>query len=134
MIFGVVYMKKILIISISILFSLNANAAFYLKTNEGNKLTVSKDLGMAVYTKANGEFERYTKDFMLDEKIDNQGRPYISVSFTNDKCLNVKNCKIWSLGMKSYNDKMGGANILFFDQRGNVMKTEYIAPNDMSMD
>jgi hypothetical protein len=42
-------MKKLLTVAVLLIASTNANAAFYLITNEGNKVTVSNDLSIAVY-------------------------------------------------------------------------------------
>lgn len=124
---------KYLLASVA-LYSLSANAAFYLKTNDGNKLTVSKDMAMAVYTKPNGEYERYTKRRVGVEEIDNQGRPYLSVMFNNEKCAGVKNCKELMLGVKSFSDKSGGAIIIFFNANGNVVSSEDVNNNQISSD
>lgn len=127
-------MKNIIITSALALFCVNANAAFYLKTNEGNKITISKNVGMAVYINQRGVPDRYIKDFTINDKIDDQGRPYNSITFINEKCKEVSNCKLPILGLKSFSDKEGGANILFFDQKGNLIKTEYVSEKDMAMD
>lgn len=116
------------------IFSFNANAAFYFNSTAGSKLTVTKDMGTAVYIDSNGVSERYTKRTIGKEQIDNRGRPYMAILFDNEKCTDVKDCKLWLLALKSYVDKSGGAIIMFFDESGKVVKSEDVFTNAISSD
>lgn len=127
-------MKKLLTVAALLIASTNANAAFYLITNEGNKVTVSNDLSIAVYINPKTGAERFVRDMTSNDQVDNYGRPYTSVGYYNSKCQKVKRCGERSLGIKMYGDKVGGANIIFFDSDFHVIKTEDVDEKNITKD
>lgn len=130
---GYVMKKKIISLAF-VLFCSNANAAFYFKTTDGDKLTVSKDISTAVYVDSNGEFQRYKKQFIITENIDNYGRPYNSVLFLNEKCQKIESCDSPSLSLKTYTDKSGGASIIFAEKNLKTLKVKDVNSGDISQD
>jgi len=129
-----VFMKVKFISVFLMAVTINANAAFYFKTNYGNKVTVSKDYQSAVYVSGDGQATRYKFDFAEDERIDNQGRPYRATSYMNEACSTDSDCKFPALGIKTYLDKNGGGIILFQKSDGEVIQVEEVKDADITAD
>ena len=127
-------MMKLLTVVTLLIASANANAAFYLITNEGNKLTLNNDLSIAVYINKNTGMERFLKNYTTTDQVDNYGRPYTSVGYYNSKCKGIKKCEKIDFGLKMYNDKIGGVNLIFFDAKGNVERTEDVDDKNITKD
>lgn len=123
---GVRKVNKFIIFIGFIFMSFSANATFYLKSNDGSKLTITTDTTMAVYIGVNGGFGRYYLNSKNSQGIDDTGRPFNAVRYLNDKCKGIEKCQLDVLILKVFTDNIGGAVILFLDKDSKTRESVYI--------